>query len=83
MPVSRYGATRENPVIGGKIYVTHGWNNDYFFTCNYVYDPVNDTWELKGSANHPRDGVACGVINNKLYVVGGRNVPKIHKAEWI
>ena len=74
MPVSRYGATRENPVIDGKIYVTHGWNFEgYFFTCNYVYDPVANTWELKGSANHARDGVACGVINNKLYVVGGRN----------
>jgi N-acetylneuraminic acid mutarotase len=74
MPVARYGTTRENPVIGGKIYVTHGWNfQGYFFTCNYVYDPVADTWELKGSANHARDGVACGVIDDKLYVVGGRN----------
>jgi N-acetylneuraminic acid mutarotase len=74
MPISRYGATRENPVINGKIYVTHGWNMEgYFFTCNYVYDPVVDSWKLLGSANHGRDGVACGVINNKLYVVGGRN----------
>jgi hypothetical protein len=75
MPYKRYGATRENPVINGKIYVTHGWNSEgYFFTSNYVYNPVANTWELKGSANHPRDGVACGVINNKLYVVGGRDV---------
>jgi N-acetylneuraminic acid mutarotase len=74
MPISRFGATRENPVIGGKIYVTHGWNwEGYFFTCNYVYDPSNDTWTQKGSANHARDGVACGIINGKLYVVGGRN----------
>jgi N-acetylneuraminic acid mutarotase len=74
-PRSRYGSTRENPVINGKIYATHGWNNYWFYTATYVYDPLNDTWEKKGSANHARDGVACGVINDKLYVVGGRNVP--------
>ena len=75
IPRARYGSTRENPVIDGKIYVTHGWNDYWFYTATYVYDPVTNTWEQKGSANHPRDGVACGVINNKLYVVGGRNVP--------
>lgn len=74
-PRSRYGSTRENPVINGKIYATHGWNNYWFYTATYVYDPLSDSWEKKGSANHPRDGVACGVINGKLYVVGGRNVP--------
>lgn len=71
MPVSKYGITRENPVINGKIYVTHGLNGG-FHTDNYVYDPSTDSWEQKSSANYPRDGTECGVINNKLYVVGGR-----------
>lgn len=71
MPISRYGITRENPVINGKIYVTHGLDGG-FHTDNYVYDPSTDTWEQKSSANYPRDGTECGVINNKLYVVGGR-----------
>jgi chitodextrinase len=71
MPISKYGITRENPVINGKIYVTHGLNGG-FHTDNYVYDPSTDSWEQKSSANYPRDGTECGVINNKLYVVGGR-----------
>ena len=75
MPVSLYGAGRENPVIDGKIYVTHGWNDDYFRTTNFMYDPQTDTWAQKGPALYPRDGVACGVINNRLYVVGGRDLP--------
>jgi N-acetylneuraminic acid mutarotase len=71
MPVSKYGATRENPVINGKIYVTHGLANE-FRTDNYMYDPSTDSWQQKASATYPRDGVECGVINSKLYVVGGR-----------
>lgn len=71
LPVSKYGITRENPVINGKIYVTHGLNGG-FHTDNYVYDPSTDSWEQKSSANYPRDGTECGVIDNKLYVVGGR-----------
>jgi N-acetylneuraminic acid mutarotase len=75
LPVTIYGQVRENPVINGKIYVTHGWDNDYFFISNYMYDPLSDTWAQKGPAIYSRDGVANGVINNKLYVIGGRNEP--------
>ena len=71
MPQAKYGVTRENPVINNKIYVTHGKEGGFFVT-NYVYDPSTDTWEQKSSASHARDGVGCGVINDKLYVVGGR-----------
>jgi len=75
MPIPKLGVTRENPVINGKIYATHGLSEypDQFHTDNYVYDPSTDSWQQKSSAVHPRDGVACGVINNKLYVVGGRD----------
>jgi hypothetical protein len=74
MPIGKYGATRENPVINGKIYVTHG-RSDGFHDDNFVYDPSTDSWQQQSSATYPRDGVACGVINNKLYVVGGRADP--------
>jgi N-acetylneuraminic acid mutarotase len=73
MPVSKYGTTRENPVINGKIYVTPGLDSG-FHTDNYAYDPATNTWQQKQPLVHPRDGVGCGVINNKLYVVGGRDV---------
>jgi N-acetylneuraminic acid mutarotase len=71
LPNSQYGVTRENPVIGGLIYVTHGQNAP-FYTDNYVYNPANNSWTRKTSARHPRDGVGCCVLNGKLYVLGGR-----------
>ena len=72
MPVSKYGVTREDPVINGKIYVTHGLDGG-FHTDNYVYTPATNTWEAKSSGIHPRDGVQSAVINNKLYVIAGRD----------
>jgi len=71
LPIKLYGVTRENPVIDGKIYVTHGLNGGFHATV-YEYDPSTDSWKQKSSGSHPRDGVASGVINGKLYVVGGR-----------
>jgi N-acetylneuraminic acid mutarotase len=71
MPTRLYGAARENPVIDGKIYVTHGRDSGFHGTV-YVYDPSTDRWENRSSSLHPRDGVACGVIFDKLYIVGGR-----------
>ena len=71
MPVSKYGITRENPVINGKIYVTHGLDGG-FHVDNYVYDPATNTWQQKQPATDLRDGTGCGVIDNKLYVTGGR-----------
>ena len=72
MPVDRWGATRENPVVNGIIYVTHGMISSFYAT-DYAYDPSTDTWAQKSSGMNPRDGVGCGVINNKLYVAGGRD----------
>jgi hypothetical protein len=71
LPNNQYGVTRENPVINGLIYVTHGRNTP-FYTDNYLYDPAGDTWRRKASAQHPRDGVGCCALDGKLYVVGGR-----------
>jgi hypothetical protein len=71
LPTKLYGATRENPVINGLIYVTHGQAAP-FYTSNYVYDPVPDRWRTKSSAQHPRDVVGCCVLDGKLYVIGGR-----------
>jgi len=74
LPANILGVTRENPVIKGKIYVTHGLDGlmGRFHLETYVYDPVTNTWVEESSAAYARDGVACGVIDDKLYVVGGR-----------
>ena len=74
LPIALYGITRENPVINNRIYVADGQGVNGFYDTTFVYDPSNDDWTQKSSGSYPRDGVACGVISNKLYVVGGRNV---------
>jgi N-acetylneuraminic acid mutarotase len=75
LPIAAFGGTDKNPVINGKIYVTHGQTKDKtFLTSCYVYDPATDRWEQMSSGLNPRDGVGCGVINDKLYVVGGRDL---------
>lgn len=78
LPIRTWGTTRENPVINGRIYVAHGIafpGTSYvsFYSTNYEYNPLTDSWTQRGSAAYPRDGTACGVIDNKLYVVGGRD----------
>jgi N-acetylneuraminic acid mutarotase len=72
LPTALYGGPREDPIIDGKIFVTHGLNDQGFHATTYMYDPSVDTWKQTSTAFHPRDGVASGVISGKLYVVGGR-----------
>ncbi len=71
MPISKFGSERGGCVINGKIYVTHGRNWTAYFIDNYVYDPTTDSWSQKSPPIHTRASVACGVIGDKLYVVGG------------
>jgi hypothetical protein len=75
-PYAAYGTTRDNPVIGGKIYYGYGnsQTSSFFYASMYAYDPATNTWTMLQSGTYPRDGVACGVVNGKLYVIGGRNV---------
>ncbi|MBK7212906.1 MAG: DUF2341 domain-containing protein [Bacteroidales bacterium] len=73
LPISIWGATRENPVINDKIYVVNGLDGANFYYTNYEYDPATNSWALKGSSSHYRDGIGCAILNNKMYLVGGRN----------
>jgi YVTN family beta-propeller protein len=63
----------------GKIYIISGYNTGSVTSAQpntWEYDPVSDSWtDLTGSAPfpHPAGGFAYGVINNKLYVAGGRD----------
>ncbi len=73
-PFRMFGMGRENPVIDGKIYCTHGQGTaGHFFSSCYIYDTYTDTWIKGPNAKHPRDGVACAVLDNSIYVTGGRN----------
>src|SRR5207247_724515 len=62
-----------------KIYFINGYNMGAFTSAEpntWQYAPVANSWtDLNGSAPfpHPAGGVAYGVINNKLYIAGGRD----------
>ena len=71
---------------GGKIYVIGGATTvdgakDPFFTffgpsrvlgTNEVYDPATNTWESRRPMSVPRNHAFGGVVNGKIYVIGGR-----------
>jgi N-acetylneuraminic acid mutarotase len=72
--------------VGGKIYVIGGattmeGSKDPFFTAfgparvlgtNEVYDPATNKWESRNPMSVPRNHAFGGVINGKIYVIGGR-----------
>jgi len=39
---------------------------------NEVYNPATNTWETRSPMPTPRNHVANGVVNGKIYVIGGR-----------
>jgi N-acetylneuraminic acid mutarotase len=72
--------------VGGKIYVIGGattveGSKEPFFTAfgparvlatNDVYDPATNTWESRNPMSVPRNHAFSGVVNGKIYVIGGR-----------
>jgi N-acetylneuraminic acid mutarotase len=72
--------------VGGKIYVIGGattmeGSKDPFFTAfgparvlgtNQVYDPATNKWESRNPMSVPRNHAYSGVVNGKIYVIGGR-----------
>ncbi len=72
--------------VGGKIYVIGGattteGSKDPFFSffgpsrvlgTNEVYDPATNKWESRRPMSVPRNHAFSGVVNGKIYVIGGR-----------
>jgi len=72
--------------VGGKIYVIGGatkveGTKDPFFTffgpsrvlgTNDVYDPATNKWQSREPMSVPRNHAFSGVVNGKIYVIGGR-----------
>jgi N-acetylneuraminic acid mutarotase len=67
----------------GKIYLISGYNTGQVTSAQpntWSYDPVANTWtDLTGTIPfpHPAGGMAYGVINNKLYIAGGRDAANL------
>jgi len=73
-------------VVNGKIYVIggagvhpgsketsiHPARPHRALDTNEVYDPKTNTWEKRSTMPTARNHAAVGVVNNKIYVIGGR-----------
>jgi len=73
-------------VVAGKIYViggagTHPGSKETSIhsarphralDTNEVYDPATNTWQTRSTMPTARNHSAIGVVNNKIYVIGGR-----------
>jgi len=65
-------------VVGGKIYAIAGQREEGSLRDVYptvdMYDPVTDRWTKKADAPLPRKVHSACVLNDIIYVFGGRNV---------
>lgn len=70
------GAIFKQMVVAIYLFVTNrGYNGDKFLSTMEVYDPALDKWELAASMCTDRGWPACAVLDNKLFVMGGRVKP--------
>jgi len=66
-------------VVNNKIYCIGGarWRlgtgESEYLTTVEEYDPITDLWVKKAGMRVKRAGLAAGVVNNKIYCIGGRN----------
>jgi N-acetylneuraminic acid mutarotase len=83
LPVKRCSAIAET--VNGKIYVIGGLEplengmGTRVTGRNEMYDPATNTWTERSPMPTSRDHAFSGVVNNKIYVIGGRigagNIP--------
>jgi Galactose oxidase, central domain/Kelch motif len=79
MPGARTFAAGGYIPVSGNIYIISGYSSGFADDAQpstWQYDSVANVWtDLTGSAPfpHPAGGFAYGVINNKLYIAGGRD----------
>jgi N-acetylneuraminic acid mutarotase len=84
MPTARTAAVAA--AVGGKIYVIGGASvhpgqkvvslgptvPHRSLGTNEVYDPATNKWETRTEAPTARNHAAVGVVNGKIYIIGGR-----------
>ncbi len=76
MPTARSGFAIA--VYDRKIYVLGGTTGDSsssasgFTGKTEVYDPVTNTWKTKASMPTPRADLSAGVVDGKIYLIGGK-----------
>jgi N-acetylneuraminic acid mutarotase len=76
MPTARSGFAIA--VYQNKIYCIGGTTGDVdnfvseFTGVVEVYDPSTDTWETKTPMSTPRADMCAGIVNDKIYCIGGK-----------
>jgi N-acetylneuraminic acid mutarotase len=76
-PMTKERYTNDANVIDEKIYVISGGIPGFiaqYFTssANEVYDPENDSWTELEPIPTPVSGYASAILDNKIYIIGGR-----------
>ncbi|KAL6176537.1 hypothetical protein ACLB2K_053170 [Fragaria x ananassa] len=57
--------------VDGCLYVLGGFSRATALSCAWRYNPVNNSWSESAPMSMGRAYCKTGVLNNKLYVVGG------------
>src|SRR5262249_61147942 len=71
--MGRGGGGLAGGMLAGKMYAIGGVGpNRRNTNANEAYDPAQDRWLKLAPMPTPRDHHAIGVLNGKLYVIGGR-----------
>ena len=78
MPVPRVHFA--HGVVDGKVYLiggSTGWSQAHERQMDRVdiYDPATDSWEEGSKMPTPRDPYTGGVVNNRIYAIGGYGRP--------
>ncbi|MDD1679853.1 MAG: hypothetical protein LUO93_11810, partial [Methanomicrobiales archaeon] len=72
-PYTAWGMVREAPTNGSVIYEAMGFSGSAFFANVYAYYYATKTWVRYVDAPHALDGPASGMVDGKLYILGGRD----------
>ena len=63
--------------MGGKIYFVGGMDGSSAKNIAERYDPATNTWETLANMSAAREGVACAVLDGKLYAIGGDGLSSV------
>ena len=69
MPAPRRSHT--TAMVGGKIYVIGGYDDENVLSTVEAYDPAVDTWVKKADMPMANMGFSVEVVNEKIYAIGG------------
>ncbi len=58
---------------GNLLYLLGGWDGEEYLTDVYVYDSSSESWQTMPSMSAGRGFAAGGILDGKIFVVGGKN----------